>query len=143
MIRLCTVCILLLSLFSCKKDNINQQLGIPYVKVNQYLLLNNPSSQILNNVGGWLYLNAGSRGIIVYHRAYEEFVAFDRHCTWQPEKSCGVVSVDSSATVILNCACCNSKFSLIDGSVLQGPAVYPLLQYNAKLADPYTLHVYN
>jgi len=135
------LCTVLLS--SCKKDNLNQQLGIPYVKVDQYILLNSPSSQGLNSVGGWLYLNAGSRGIVVYHRAYDEYVAFDRHCTWKPEQSCGKLSLDTASTVILNCACCESKFSLIDGSVLKGPAVYAMLPYQARLSDPYTLHVYN
>jgi nitrite reductase/ring-hydroxylating ferredoxin subunit len=136
--------VLLPLIFSaCKKDNINQQLGIPFVNVDQYILLNSPSSQGLNSVGGWLYLNAGSRGIIVYHRAFEEYVAFDRHCTWQPQQTCGKVSPDSSVTVILKCACCTSGFSLIDGSVLYGPAINPLLQYSARLSDPFTLHVYN
>lgn len=128
---------------SCKKETPNEQLGIPYYKVDQYILLSSPSSIAINSVGGWMYLSGGSRGIILYHRAYEEYVAFDRHCTYQPEQSCGQVSVDTATTVILNCACCASRFSIIDGSVLSGPAIRPLLQYNARLSDPGTLHVYN
>ena len=126
----------------CDKENINQQLGIPYVDVDQYILLNNPTSIGLNAVGGMLYQQGGSRGIVVYHRAYEEYVAFDRHCTWQPENFC-TISVDSSTNVILNCECCSAKFSLIDGSVLNGPATNSLLQYNAQLSDGATLHIYN
>jgi nitrite reductase/ring-hydroxylating ferredoxin subunit len=135
--------ILLPILFSCKKENINQQLGIPYVNVDRYILLNDPNSLSLNAVGGFLYLNAGSRGIIVYHRAFEEYVAFDRHCTYNTSDACGKVSLDSTSNVILNCACCASKFSLIDGSVLNGPSLNPLLQYNAKISGPATLHIYN
>ena len=108
-------------LVACKKDDINQQLGIPYVNVDRYILLNDPNSLSLNAVGGFLYVNAGSRGILVYHRAYEEYVAFDRHCTYNTSDACGTVSLDSSSNVILNCACCASKFSIIDGSVLNGP----------------------
>jgi len=126
----------------CKKENINQQLGIPYVDVDQYILLNNPQNIGLNAVGGVLFQQGGSRGIVIYHRAYEEYVAFDRHCTWQPENFC-TISSDSSTTVILNCECCSSRFSLIDGSVLSGPAINSLLQYNAQLTDAATLHVYN
>ena len=135
--------ILLMSVNGCKKENLNQQLGIPYFKVDQYLLLNNPTNIGLNAVGGFVFLGGGSRGIVVYHRAYNEYVAFDRHCTWQTEQACGQVSPDTSSNVILNCGCCASKFSMIDGSVLNAPASRPLLQYNAQLSDAATLHIYN
>ena len=134
---------MLLILVACKKDNLNQQLGIPYVNVDRYILLNDPNSLSLNAVGGFLYVNAGSRGILVYHRAFEEYVAFDRHCTYNTSEACGKVSLDSSSNVILNCACCASKFSIIDGSVLNGPSVNPLLQYQAQISGPGTLHIYN
>jgi len=130
-------------LVACKKDDINQQLGIPYVNVDRYILLNDPNSISLNAVGGFLYVNAGSRGILVYHRAYEEYVAFDRHCTYNTSDACGKVTLDSSSNVILNCACCASKFSIIDGSILNGPAINPLLQYQAQISGPGTLHIYN
>jgi nitrite reductase/ring-hydroxylating ferredoxin subunit len=133
----------LLLLSSCKKENMNQQLGIPYVNVDRYVLLNDPNSLSLNAVGGFLYLDAGSRGVVIYHRSYEEFVAFDRHCTYNTSDACGKVSLDSTTNVILNCACCTSKFSLIDGSVLNGPSTNPLLQYRAQLSAPGTLHIYN
>jgi nitrite reductase/ring-hydroxylating ferredoxin subunit len=133
----------MLILAACKKDNINQQLGIPYVNVDRYILLNDPNSLSLNAVGGYLYVNAGSRGILVYHRAFEEYVAFDRHCTYNTSDACAKVTLDSSSNVILNCACCASKFSIIDGSVLNGPAINPLLQYQAQISGPGTLHIYN
>ena len=134
---------LILILVACKKNDLNQQLGIPYVNVDRYILLNDPNSLSLNAVGGFLFLNAGSRGIIVYHRAFEEYVAFDRHCTYNTSDICGKVSLDSTSNVILNCACCASKFSIIDGSVLNGPAINPLLQYQAQISGPGTLHIYN
>ena len=133
----------MLILVACKKDNINQQLGIPYVNVDRYILLNDPNSLSLNAVGGYLYVNAGSRGILVYHRAFEEYVAFDRHCTYNTSDACAKVTLDNSSNVILNCACCASKFSIIDGSVLNGPAINPLLQYQAQISGPGTLHIYN
>ena len=134
---------LFLNLVSCKKNDLNQQLGIPFVNVDRYILINDPNSLSLNAVGGFLYVNAGSRGILVYHRAYEEYVAFDRHCTYNTSEACGKVSLDSTSNVILNCACCASKFSIIDGSVLNGPSINPLLQYQAQISGPGTLHIYN
>ena len=133
----------MLLLGSCKKENMNQQLGIPYVTVDRYVLLNDPNSLSLNAVGGFLYLDAGSRGIVIYHRTYDEFVAFDRHCTYNTSDACGTVSLDSTTNVIMNCACCTSKFSLIDGSVLNGPSTKGLLQYHAQISAPGTLHIYN
>lgn len=135
--------ILLLLNQSCKKDNINEQLGIPYVKVDKYIYLQSPDGIPLNQVGGWVYLDGGSRGIIIYRRAFDEYVAFDRHCTWEPQKPCGRVSTDTSVTVVLNCACCESRFSLIDGTSIKGPASRSLLPYRAGLSDPATLHIFN
>jgi len=134
---------ILLTVSSCKKENQNQQLGIPYVNVDQYVLLNLPTNLGLNSVGGWAYLAAGSRGIVIYHRTFDEYVAFDRHCTWQTEQACGQVSIDTTTNVFLNCACCTSKFSLIDGIAINGPATRGLLQYRAQLSNQFTLHVYN
>jgi nitrite reductase/ring-hydroxylating ferredoxin subunit len=128
--------------FQCKKENINEQLGIPYVNVSQYVFLNDPNFIGLNAVGGFAFLNGGSKGIVIYHRAFDEYVAFDRHCTWQTFNNC-TVSPDSSTLVIMNCGCCTSKYSLIDGSVINGPSINPLLQYNAQISSPGTLHIYN
>lgn len=136
-----TVLVCLVS-FRCKKENINEQLGIPYVNVSQYVFLNDPNFIGLNAVGGFAFLNGGSKGIIIYHRAFDEYVAFDRHCTWQTFNNC-TVSPDSSTLVIMNCGCCTSKYSLIDGSVINGPSINPLLQYNAQISSPGTLHIYN
>lgn len=141
-IRPALLVIMLLAGVSCKKDNINDQLGIPLVDVDLYVLLSSPSNISLNAVGGWVYLDGGSRGIVLYHRAYEDYVAFDRHCTWQTTDACGRVSVDSTG-VFMSCACCDSRFSLIDGSVINGPSLNPLLQYNAQTSSPGTLHIWN
>ena len=132
-----------IGLGSCKKENLNNQLGIPFVRVDEYIITSLPSNIPLNNVGGWIYYNGGSRGIVIYRRAFDEVVAFDRHCTWQSENACGTVSVDTTNNVILNCACCDSRFSLIDGGVLQGPSVFGLLPYRAAIIDFNTIRLFN
>jgi len=141
-IRISILILICLVSLHCKKENINEQLGIPYVNVSQYVFLNDPNFIGLNAVGGFAFLNGGSKGIIIYHRAFDEYVAFDRHCTWQTFNNCSV-SPDSSTLVIMNCSCCTSKFSLVDGSVINGPSINPLLQYNAQISSPGTLHIYN
>jgi nitrite reductase/ring-hydroxylating ferredoxin subunit len=139
---LASLTLLTLLTLACRKENINEQLGIPYVSVSRYVFLNDPNFIGLNAVGGFAFLNDGSKGIIIYHRAFDEYVAFDRHCTWQTFNSCAV-SPDSASLVILNCSCCSSKFSIVDGSVINGPSINPLLQYNAQISSPATLHIYN
>jgi Rieske Fe-S protein len=45
----------------------------------------------------------------------------------------GISAIDS---------CCNSRFSIIDGSVINGPATRPLYQYRT-LFDGNALRIYN
>lgn len=137
------IMLLLSSLHSCKKDNLNQLLNIPFVQVDQYLFLNDPQYFNLSVVGGWTYLPGGSRGIVVYRRSSDEFVAYDRHCTYETDNPCGRVAIDSSTFVSVKCACCPSSFILFDGSVLTGPAAFGLLPYRTQFTSGNTLRVFN
>jgi nitrite reductase/ring-hydroxylating ferredoxin subunit len=133
-----------ISLFTtCKKDKLNDMLNIPYVQVDQYLFLNDPQYIQLSVVGGWSYLPGGSRGIVIYRRAEDEFVAYDRHCTYETSNPCGRVEIDSSTFVSVKCACCPSQFMLFDGSILTGPAPFGLLPYRTQFSSGNTLRVFN
>ena len=114
-----------LLVLSCKKEKQNQ---IPNVLVDEYVYLNNPQYNALSAPGGWVYLNGGYRGIIVYRRSNDEFTAFDRACTNQPSESCEVIAVDSSGVTATD-ACCGSRFQITDGSVIKGPATRALKSY--------------
>lgn len=122
--------------FSCKKNN--EQ--IPYVPVNFYLYTSSPQFNQLNAVGGWTYVNGGSKGIVIYHRLIDEFVAFDRHSTYNIDAGCQV-SVDNSY-ITLTDSCSGSQFLLYDGSVAKGPASFPLKAYQTSY-DGITLKVFN
>jgi Rieske Fe-S protein len=101
---------------------------VPNVLVDVFINMNLPSYQQLNLVGGTLFFNeAGYRGLIVHRLALDEFRAYDRACTFQPSESCHVVELDT-ATNLLECPCCNSRFSL-DGFPARGPAGINLRQY--------------
>ena len=125
------------SFSSCKKDNTND---VAQNYVDFYLYLNEPSNIALNAVGGYVYVNAGTKGIIVYRRALNEFTALERNCTYDPSASCSIVQVLSGITAIDSC--CTSRFSIYDGSVINGPATSPLYQYNTSF-DGNALRVYN
>ena len=104
-----------------------QVYGIPDVPVNIYINLNEPAYFGLTVIGGYAYVNGGSRGIIVYRNS-DEYKAYERHSPYQPEKACAIVEVDSTRSFGID-KCSGSRYYLIDGSVEKGPATIPLKQY--------------
>ncbi|UKN03569.1 Rieske 2Fe-2S domain-containing protein [Paracrocinitomix mangrovi] len=115
---------------------------VPNVPVNININLDLPSNQSLNAPGGWIYVNGGSRGIVVY-RNFDEFVALDRHCTYHSEDACGVVEVDSVNYFELTCPCGSSRYSIMSGVVMEGPAKFGLRRYNATWDGAYNVNIYN
>lgn len=125
-------------LFGCRKE---EQGGVPYTQVDFTINVNNPAYADIQVPGGWLYLTGGSQGILVYRRSIDEFMAFDRHCPYQPGDNCRV-SVDSTEVIARDADCCGSAFLIIDGSVTQGPAATSLKQYHT-LFNGTNLRIYN
>ena len=130
-----------MSVTACKKSNNNSNVAIPNATVDINLYINNPSYVNLNSVGGWVYETGGVRGIIVYKSGTNEFKAYERNCTYQSNNLCATVSVDVTNILVVD-SCCHSKFLLLDGSVSNGPATFPLKQYNTTF-DGNILHIYN
>ena len=122
---------------ACKKDE-SADVAQNYVDFTLYI--NEPSNVALNAVGGWVYVNAGTKGIIIYRRSQVEFTALERNCTYDPNAACSIVEVLSGISSIDSC--CNSRFSIYDGSVINGPATTPLYQYNTTF-DGVALRVFN
>lgn len=114
---------------------------IPNVLVDISVNINNPSYISLTAVGGWMYFSGGSRGIVVYRYSNDQFNAFDRHCPYEPENTCGVLSLTSD-NISVKCACCDSKFLLTDGSLQNGPAVQPIRRYQTTFNGS-ILRIYN
>ena len=123
---------------SCERTNPS---GIPYVPVNYQLTVSNPEFAPLLAVGGWLYIGGGSQGIIIYRATPDEFRAFDRHCTFQVNDNCRV-SVDNTDITAFDSDCCQSKFLLVDGAPIDGPANLGLHQYNTTF-DGNVLMIFN
>ncbi|GGR82374.1 iron-sulfur protein [Micromonospora fulviviridis] len=68
-----------------------------------------------------------SKGVVITQPEAGQFKAFDPICTHQ---GCPVSNVDGGT---INCTCHNSRFSITDGSVKQGPATKPLAPKNIKV----------
>lgn len=138
--RIAIFCLVVVTLFftSCKEE----PHPIPNVPVNISINLDLPSYQPLNAPGGYVYINGGSRGIVVY-RNFDEFVALDRHSTYNSEDPCAVAEVDSLNFFELVDTCSGSRFSIMSGVVLEGPAKWGLRRYNASWDGAYTVNIYN
>ncbi len=127
-----------LLLAGCEKD---QQTGVPPTPVDISININLPEYFDLQAPGGWVYLTGGSRGLVVYRKSQDEFIAFDRHCPYQPENGCRVF-VDQSSVIARDSLCCHSAFLLLDGSVTEGPSSFALKHYNT-LFNGTTLRIYS
>lgn len=116
---------------------------MPYVPVDIYINTSLPAYSNLNIIGGWVYVTGGNDGIIVYRQSYETVVAYERKCTFELPNSCGYGVVDST-NFIVECDCDGTKYSIFDGTVLEGPAPYALYQYRTSY-DPNSgqLHISN
>lgn len=133
---------LIMSLFTitgCKEENQNP---IPNLPVNLYINLSLPAFQTLNHPGGWAYVNGGSKGIIIY-RNFDNFIALDRHSTYWPDSACSIAEVDSINFFVINDPCSSSQYSLLDGTVVKGPAQWGLRNYYTRWDGNYALQITN
>lgn len=129
-------------LFSCNRD---ARHPVPSFQFDINVNLNLPTYQALQSVGGWAYVNgAGSKGLVVYRRSVAEFVAFDRHSPADIEGTCETpLEVDTDNFLILNDPCSNARFSLFDGSIIQGDVDFGLRSYFTAFDQNFSLRIYN
>jgi hypothetical protein len=95
--------------------------------------INEPSFFDLTAVGGWVYFNTGTARVILYRSNTEDIQCYDIRSTYDIASGCTVAVESNSVTVKDNCSA--SKWLLTDGSVVQGPAARPLLEYQTSF-DP-------
>ena len=125
---------------TCENNN-----PVPEVYVNFIVELNNPMFLPLNSVGSSIYIPyEGNKGIIVTRANFEEFLAYDATCTYDPSHEWGRVVIESNYITAKDTVC-GSQFSLMmNGIVTQGPAGLSLTQYVAVFnPNLNTLHIHN
>lgn len=124
----------------CKK---NQYSPVPSIATDITIDINLPSYNALTGVSGWAYVNGGSRGIIVYRRSIDEFIAFDRHSPADPSGSCPrplTPDVDNFLTLVDSCN--NATFSLYDGSPISN-SEYGLRLFQTTWSGTGSLRIFN
>jgi hypothetical protein len=125
---------------SCLKNNQNPVPSIPF---DITIDINLPSYYQLQGVGSWTYVNGGSRGIIVYRRTIDEFVAFDRHSPMDPNGTCFLpLFPDQDNFLQLKDTCSSARFSLYDGGAISG-SQFGLRQYATQFNGSNLLRIYN
>ncbi|MEY4289927.1 MAG: hypothetical protein RLZZ30_2015 [Bacteroidota bacterium] len=124
----------------CSKGKANPIPNIPFdITIDIQL----PSYNQLQGVGGWSYVTGGSRGIIVYRRGIDEFVAFDRHSPVDPDGTCFLpLFPDSQNFLLLKDTCNNATFSLYDGSPVSNSS-FGLRQYAVQFNGSNLVRIYN
>lgn len=107
--------LLFILLFSgCKK---NQQHPVPSIAFDFQIDMTLPSYSPLNGVGGWCYVNGGLKGIVVYRKSYDQFVAWERQSPEDPGGSCSSGLTSNTDNFLeLDDPCSDAKFSMYDGS---------------------------
>ena len=117
---------------SCKKKAKAVQDNIPYQTVNMTIYPNDPSYFKIQAVGGWMYIPGGINGIIVYRKAQNsaaDFVAIERTSSYLPNDPYALVKVQSDSFTLKDTVS-GSKWQIIDGAVMTGPATFPLRVYS-------------
>lgn len=115
---------------SCTPDLFDDPIPIIFfqpVEINLAL----PQYIDLNTIG-YVYINAGVRGIILHKKNATTYLAFERNCSYQPNQACATVDVHTS-TLFLQDVCCGSTFNW-DGLPTGGVAWRPLRQYQTILS---------
>lgn len=129
-VRLTLLCFAVM-LSSCSKGNEDR---IPNVYVDFRIGLIEFDSKSTN---GLLLIekgaNRGVSGLIIYKIANNNYVAFDRCSSVNPQQQCAVVPDDPNLTATDPCS--GAKFSLYDGSPAKAPAKRGLKQYNVIIAN--------
>ena|ERR1035437_1136105 len=77
------------------------------------------------------FLRVGYRGIVVYRLAMDQFMAYDRACTFDSQNLKAIIEVDATG-LVAKCPVCGSQYLLTDGYPLKGPAKNPLLKYQTS-----------
>ena len=82
--------------FSCREE-VSPVSPVPDVVVQEQVSLNSVSSQeLMLGDGRYIYISGGIKGIILYRKSSESYLAFERLSPYRMEDSCGILTVPVS-----------------------------------------------
>jgi nitrite reductase/ring-hydroxylating ferredoxin subunit len=128
--KLLLVTIITSSCFSCTKSGD----AIPDVSVNFQDSITDPRLSALNVPDGAVLISGyGVAGLILYREADDSYACYDRCSSYMPQNHCAVTLDPGGFTVTDPCS--GSKFSLIDGTPVKGPATQALRSYSIEVSN--------
>jgi hypothetical protein len=131
---------LLLVLFLTTCDTTYHQ-TIPYKKVDFTIYPNDVMYYRLNTYGGYEYFTGGISGIVVFRLDEWTFKAYDRSCSYDWEELGSWIWMHPNGITLVD-SLCGSIFNVLDGTVISGPAKWPLREYHTRY-DGMKLRVYS
>ncbi len=131
-----------IAIISCKKNNQAQQNPNNQYPVNITIYKTDPQFFNLNVVTGWIYVNGGGKGIIVFRSGANDFKAFERECPHEGKTNASAILYFNNTQQYMFDTICKSRFSPYDGSIMQTPSAYPATQYNTSW-DGNILRIFN
>ncbi|HRH34830.1 MAG TPA: hypothetical protein PKY12_07210, partial [Catalimonadaceae bacterium] len=115
---------------------------IPDVIVNEQLNLNSAEAIPLKvRDGTAIAIKGGIKGIIIYRRSQDNYVAFERKSPYKLEDSCGIINVHSSLLYMLD-SCHNCTFNW-EGRPIGGPCRDVMKTYSVQFINNFTLSITN
>lgn len=122
-----------LCFLSCKKNNTQNQNNHPVASIPVQLTIypNDPAYLKVQVVGGWMYIDGGIRGIVLYRKSEQEFVAVERSSSHLPDNDAAKVRVMND-NFTLRDTISDSRWRMFDGQVTQGPATWALRLYGTS-----------
>jgi len=114
--------------FSCKKD---PNSTVPDIYVEFTIDINSTQYIDLNTVGGYVYVTGGINGIVIRRNEINEFVAFDRTCTYHVKENRQIFVEENG--LYAGDTICGSRYLLLNGLPHEdGPSKAPLKQYRTS-----------
>jgi Rieske Fe-S protein len=139
-LKIASVILFITMAINCNKNNQERAF---YPALDVYINISLPQYTTLQVPGGWAYVAGGLRGILVYAKGGNEFVAYDRNCTYNEANSCGTAEVNAD-NILVDCLCDGSQYNIFNGAVNTSPATLPLKGYQTSFnSGNNTLRIYN
>lgn len=129
---LLTICIIIAFFDSdCKKDT---NCKLPHAYISLTIDVTSVQYAALSNIGGYVYITGGVKGIVIYREGNDQFIAYDRLCTYQ---SAGCLALTVTGGLYLIDTYCKSKFNILNGGIVNGPAKCALITYQTNFDGQY------
>lgn len=125
--------VFILAICSCSKDAVERNPYIPEVRFKKVINTNLPLYSDLKTPLKPVVINSdgvGIRGIVVINTG-RNFIAWELACPHKAISDCSSMEVNDIFAI---CPCDNTKFSLVNGAVVQGSSAYQMLNYNVSVS---------